>query len=1331
MYQDENEEDRQEVVPTTEPDVPATPQLPTMGRELLQSVVAPTLTEEVGDTSAPAPSVSQSVPTLGRELLQSVVRPPEAEQLSRPPALDVVDTPIVPDEQELMQKETREQELEQKLLSEVDDVSAITPFYATPNAQKSVEVDPALMEPYSSLLQADPRPNADVDEQIKYTPRDLVERDDLYYAIEAHLVDRRGVHMRKNSREENVAAFISHKRRFDTYNAWSVLSDAIWTSSQANNENWEVIERAQEAQAIWNNMAGFFSDEYTGEERQQAFRTYLASVITDPANVLSLFGGALLTRAISPSVNQAVTVSAARLGEQAKSRAAAQNLSAAAQNQAYHETRNRAIQRFTQGAGLGQSATARQAALASGRTADSVRYWLSTGVVDGALAASADSLYQIGLLNIDAQEEFSTASTGWAALSGLLLPVAGAVYTGIRGGIVEPISESLGVVPPGTIAAAFSATDDPVQIARRLTEAEVYPVANELVETLTRGLRDIADDIPVGDWKLSVARGRAQQEGRILDVEKDFWKALLLSDNGLAVALGRTGFGEGGIRTPLGQRFDGDNLTNNVADILRALPEAQKNALHRELQEVGGRVFPEYQNMTMDQLADALSYSMSEYGAGLGVMGTFGRQLKNAAELVEDFARNTSPIAGTGKPPTAAEKSRIEGGILDKLGGYSRYAQDFTIRSIVTHPATTALNVKGWLFHEGVYGTGRDAIKIGLYGGAGIWDIVRPGGDPTVNLNLARANFQGMMTRLNYMFDPQSAAQTTQAFADFSPIVREMLGETIYGGVVRRKTAEKWVEEVGFNPYANPITSKLESTLEFFQNTYGTIAQDMITKNVSFSLNMDRLLRERYNMTPNEFFRSPDVSDMLQSKKYRDLQLEALNMTLDSVASRSFSASATGVPADMSSVRGVISGFATVFEEARKAPLFMGLNTMPFGRFTNNQINHMIEATPLSLPFYYSGIAYEGRTQADVWGRSLAGSSLIGYMTYAAYQRLEKGQYTGYQEVIGREGDIRETKYEFPYSFFNAMGEAFAFKLYYGRDARLPEETRREIQQHILGAGITRDLSDTTNSMLSVLESFVGEDGDVDSNKMWMVQDIMQAYTSAFTSSTRPLEPLNQSVAMIRSIMGEEGYGVPDRNIGYKFLNDAFRYVDQPADVLTELITGTPLLTRRRNAATAGDVPMSGAIVSNRNLPPMTYTNWMINSIGLPEWSLSMRARTVPDAARNFNDLFFYQLEDRASRLFDDKQFKDLSFERKSMIVRDTINEARAATKDLFTRSDDGTDKKYTLMLSIAGPNSNNARANIRLMLDRYFEGANISDLEIEQLNMLDNMLKNLDIYMR
>jgi hypothetical protein len=295
----------------------------------------------------------------------------------------------------------------------------------------------------------------------------------------------------------------------------------------------------------------------------------------------------------------------------------------------------------------------------------------------------------------------------------------------------------------------------------------------------------------------------------------------------------------------------------------------------------------------------------------------------------------------------------------------------------------------------------------------------------------------------------------------------------------------------------------------------------------------------------------------------------------------------------------------------------------------------------------------------------------------------------------------------------------------------LPAEVQKAIGQQVIAAGLTRDLSDTAKSITNVLYSTVGENRDIGDDSLTPYKEALKAWGLSLASASRPLDPFNQSVGMIRSIMGETGSGVPDRNIGYRFLNDALRYVDQPADMLMEMITDTPMLTRRRNAAQKGDIAVSTAVTSQRNLPPMTYTNWMINNVGIPDWDLSMRARQVPEAARNFNDMYFFSLERRAAELFEDTEFRDLSFERKTMRVRDIIRDASNETKEMFLHSDDGNDKRYSLMLNIAGPNTNNSRNNIDLMMRMYFEGKDLPDLEVEELEFLDSALGNLDVWMR
>ena len=1167
---------------------------------------------------------------------------------------------------------------------------------AQPTQEELMQATQSVQSPASQIIASDR------DNGLTYTRGDFLERDDLYDVVQDYLVRRHGVQHEKMSREKNVDSFLSHMRKYSAGQSVVTATELVWITNQIKKDDGEALISANAAYDLFDNMSGVFSKDYTGRERAQAVGTYLRAAIVDPTTLLSVFGAGLIMRGAGKGTAQAVQTVARNAADAAVAKAARGNATTQAQQAIRQQVYQKSLARLATSSGVGQSAAARQAALSSGAFRDKVAYWAAAGAVDASLAVGIDAMYQTGMMRTGRQEDWSKLQTGAAAFMGLAVPAAGAGYEAVRYGLSRPLirESGIGVATQQDVYRAITRgglTDLSARQAALMTAEEVAPVADQVALRFTSGLEAMIDNRQVGDWNLSVAKGRAQTEGVTAELELDFWNAALLGEDGLAVALRDAGFGSAG---PMGRRYETDKFTNHVADVLKQLPPEVRDNVADKLRQAGGEVFPNYQNMSMDQLANRLTYVTNFAGRTNNIVSQASKIINTPLEIAKDVSDTSTGLA------VRAGKDAI-----NKV----RYAQDYLIRSIVTHPSTSMLNVKGWAAYEGLYAPTRDAFKVALYGTQAAFDQVVPGRDPMRNLQLAKANFDSFFTRWQNLADPNMSLEAAQAYLSQRPEIRNALGETLYGGVVVRRSPEEAIAQFGFDPNANIYTAKAEDAQKFFQTLWFATGQDMYTKGASFMINMDRLVREEYGVSLRNALRAEDPTTYVATERWKNIEARAVDETLKAVFSKSYHSSVTG--------RGKydpIGMAASAAEDVKQVPLAGAL--MPFGRFFNNTIAFMVESTPAGPLARMAGVAFQEDDFATSVGKAAAGSTIIYFgLVKTEDQYIEAG--LNWKQSIADDGAVTSREFEYPYSMWKAGARILAHR---ERGEAVPEDLAIAFRDQVVLGQFTREFNETTRGISAMFETLITGEEEINYVLMDSFLSFAGNVVAATSGYTRPLDPFNQAIAVARG----EDFALPDRNQGYKVLNQALRYVDQPADMLSEMLTGKPLMQPQRVITQRGDLPATPTrVISERAEAPLTNTGWMFNRVGMDDWRQAMRTRDVPEAAARFNEMFFESLEPRAKALRNNDEFANASLARKRLMTQEVIQEARNETKDLLKVSLDYEDRRYELITRLVGSNNNYGRRRVDSTLGMYFNGSDIGDLTMEELERLKFMLDNEEIF--
>jgi hypothetical protein len=221
----------------------------------------------------------------------------------------------------------------------------------------------------------------------------------------------------------------------------------------------------------------------------------------------------------------------------------------------------------------------------------------------------------------------------------------------------------------------------------------------------------------------------------------------------------------------------------------------------------------------------------------------------------------------------------------------------------------------------------------------------------------------------------------------------------------------------------------------------------------------------------------------------------------------------------------------------------------------------------------------------------------------------------------------------------------------------------------------------------------------------------------AISGITRPLEPINTAVGLTR----DEGFYVPDRNQGIKWANNSLRYMDQ----IVSLVTGEDNGPIKYDPAEGKKRVTASRLVSTTRATKLTSTKQVFSMIGKPGYAYA--ASSMSDAADNRADQLFNQIvEVGASRLYDNKDFKEGNLEKRQFMVEKLVKSAKSDVKAYMGRlaanSEDGA------LLKMMEVSSYKKDAIVRARKDLGFE-KDVDSLTERELDVLATALKFREEY--
>jgi len=1099
----------------------------------------------------------------------------------------------------------------------------------------------------------------------EYSENTMVE-DGLYQPIEEYMNLRFGIQATEGkTREEVVNKYLNSRRGNAMGNSIDALSEADFLYSIKDDQ--EKLAKVGRAYGVYENMAGLFSKHTTAGEKAEVVMDSVWSLIVDPINL----AGGIIGRAIGGT--------ATRVGIKTLNKMATQAAMKELTKQAGKATAKKAAARVYKAA-----ATTAQAKAATEMTEYATKLAATKGfqrvmtkaglkevaaatVVDSIAGTGTEWLYQRSLAQTGVQDEVNPYAVGLAALSGMVMGGIQAGRVAYRGSTGQALVSE--VVQQG----------DPKKVAREMQESIAAYMQEGTLDKTSSWASKLADGEELAakdtDFFVELLLGRS------VEVEGGESKQLF---KGLGQTMQENGFF-------YVKRDKDDKISNFVADFIKEMDDVDAQGIIRAYSENSGNPITDLEDITAEKLGDLFASKMNQGARTMNAAKQMADTLDiNIEDLdIEKYLEVSMGLKMLETPPTKFDEWGAG------AGAGIRKAQNNMIRSLVSHPSTSMLNVVGYTAASAI-GSASDMTQALLYASRGALHNMVGQFDKGADFNrVAKSLAKANANRVRLLVDPDMTAEAFKSALLRNTGAMEKLSRVQSGGVEISSGIEEMAKMGGTQ---RAFWQKAESGIDVVQAATFVDAQDIWTKSQEYVFQMDKNLRTTFNKSWDEFYTSADAQKIMATKQYKQLEATAVDKTLEMTFSKSYKGK---------KALGEIAGF---IEDARNIP---GLGALvPFGKFFNNTIDFTVKNSPVGLAAKVTGLGYKDVPISEMVARTTVAAGLVYSMASGEDEARRQGLGL-YEKVNERTGEVSSLQYDYPLSLFKAAGRIFSYKQ---AGENVPDEIAEQVIRDFFGGSLTRNISKSGDVMVDAVASLIKMELEDSAEKAKQaIGSIGSQYVSA---STRFVEPINELVGLVMSDSIERG---PELNTGTGFAKqakDSMRYFNNVA----ELFTGKASQVKYSSTEGVMD-PQSAKMLGSR---PEMHTDALrvMQMLGYEGWQLNAAfkvSKATPEAGNQYQRNFFNLIESEASVLMQNSVFRSMSTEQQRIMWDKKVKEVKTmASRDLFLRGEGDSTlyEQYDLV------NSSSAEELQRAMEELGVEGKDVFDLNRETLVILKNSIK-------
>lgn len=831
----------------------------------------------------------------------------------------------------------------------------------------------------------------------------------------------------------------------------------------------------------------------------------------------------------------------------------------------------------------------------------------AAAVADSATAVFQDRVYQSTMMEAAAQDEYSLMQGALASLGGIVGGGVAAIPEIVRGtGKLSLTGRTLRKVRQKRAATAID---------------RALPRIRQSVEKLNK---------TSASWAKMVQEGKGAQDMPLKELsEMNSWFFDSRNPDSVFNILAQEGM----------RLTDPEKgVTEQFNNFIRNMPPSKLDELNEALDPLGVKA---------GEIADIVSHFQSKMGVNLNLAQQAGQLMKEVGAVSATKRRVDMSIVANG----AAEEAKEIGN--PKV---AKYVASLWRRMLVSHPATTAVNVMGWgqaygarsmaeVLHGGV---------LGIEGTVGSLVNKKWG---AAKLAKSRQLLGNQIFKAKTLLDPYSSRESFEA----------LLGEL---GSTKQKDAifREYFGGVGHldNPEAYNIpTNKLVRGAEKFADgaAYFTLVktQDAYTKSLSGLAAMDRVARRDLGK---------GFEELIANGETHLITSEMMNEVVDAALKDTFSK-------DYTKGFGGLSSIADIVEKASNAP-YLGF-LFPFGRFMNNNMAFVLEYSPLSLAPMAAKMASKGGRQelgkmtADEISQRLAkavvGTTALATLIASSSEDMEEG--LQWYQTSDSTGEVVDRTTQAPASVWRI---AARIGVLMEKGEGVPIELFTELGKQ-LGPGNMLRAVDQDNPITPLITALT-EASTVEEQKGYveLLGAVVKGLSGVASGFTRPLEPLN--AAMGGDMKSDVTIDKRQAESSFEAMQlELLRYTDSLfAPFLGEpfeeggvsggaKVIGTPLRSAVRPEGDIYEPNPIGRLAGHKEIAPMNSTDKLFGMVNFPPWMADQRT-SIPAYDRYINETVGPMLEDRSKRLLESKAFQNATQERKLTQVKSLVNDVRQTVRD-------------------------------------------------------------------
>lgn len=1096
-----------------------------------------------------------------------------------------------------------------------------------------------------------------------YSQNDMSERDELYNPIFDYVEDRFGLQAVENkSKADIVDTFLNSRRGVAGGNTIRGVSEIDFLMDVKDEP--ERLLKAGKAYAIFEGMENLTGDGVTWGEFGEGVKDYTASVLLDPINLVGGFLGKFIGGGtVKVGVQTAQKAAQKEITKQLL-KGASEKVAAKAGTNVILKTSRQVAKEGTEEIAKFSANLAANKGIQKVMNTSALKEIGTATAVDAVANAGMEYLYQRSLVETNVQGEISKGAVGLAALSSMAM---GGVQAGI-------------ILKRGTTNQSL--------INQTLKEADPKVMVKELKKSLEDYLKNTPDD--ADSWVTKVQKGDDITKG-----DTNFFIDLLLGVNdaegktqlkGLAEIMQEGGY-------YFVKRDEDDKMSNYIADFMKT--KLDQDDINDIMSVFGGKAKRKNTKITPETFGDSFANKMNESARSMNsVMQVAKRMDKTIDELnLNDFTEDALGI--TMLQPVTLGKDRYKG--KGKILANVSEIQNKFIRSLVSHPSTSALNVVGYGAAAGL-DTSVDIVKGLLYGGKGMFQqIAGMAKDGANSRQIGRQLIlASTVDRARFLFDPDMTFAAYQSALLKNTGAMDKLTRTLSGGVDVANTTEQMAKLGGLG---SKIQGKADKYIDTVQAMAFVNAQDAFTKSQEFMYQMNKQIRIKFGQSYNDFYNRADINKVRATQDYKQMEMDAVTKVHENTFSQTYKNKTK------------LGQLAGMIEDARNIP---GLGFMiPFGKFFNNTIDFGVKNTPgLNWVAKASG-KYNNNSYADLAVRGSVTSGIIYTMSLDENENRKMGLGL-YDEVI--DGQVVSQQYDYPISLFKAASRLLSYNR---AGEEVPPELLAQVGKDFGGGGLTRNLTKTVGEFAdfgtALLEAeFVKAGGEAG-------QIASEIGAQALSGFLRPIEPIDTALGMA---LGKD-MSPKDTAQGNKFVGDSLKYLDTTAELLINFGGGETVPTK---ISAYGD---EGVQQSSKNfglrIQNLTGVQRLLNLIGVNQWDVNSdlskdRKAMIPEAINERNRMLFDVLDVWATEKMASESFRNSSVEELRAIWFDTVTLFKNEAKLKMITNYDGPQStirdQYDLMVKYKPDAVREA------MEDLEFEG-DLGDLSLTEISLLEAELYN------